>query len=91
MIGTTGLVAGPRVVVTGVLEVRAAQDGRLDLAVTRDRSKDCVALDLAPGLTADARAAVLRRVTVGGRLRRSGDRWVLHAEWLRLAHVPGPR
>jgi hypothetical protein len=81
--GTIGSRAGLRVVVTGVLEVRAAQDGRLDLVVAPDGSGECVALELPLGLTALTRASVLRPVTACGRLSQTGDRWILRVEWLR--------
>ncbi|WIX76545.1 hypothetical protein QRX50_34485 [Amycolatopsis carbonis] len=87
MTGTIGSRAGLRVVVTGVLEVRAAQDGRLDLAVALDGSGDCVALEFPSDPTALTRAAILRPVIASGRLRESEGRWILHVEWLRPARL----
>ncbi|MGW4489541.1 hypothetical protein ACWEOE_37615 [Amycolatopsis sp. NPDC004368] len=91
MRGTIGSATGMRVVVTGVLEVRSAQDGRLGLVVTPHGRQACVALELPPDLVTPARARILRRVSVGGRLHRAGDRRVLCVEWLQPAGLPRPR
>ncbi|MEV6902255.1 hypothetical protein [Amycolatopsis sp. NPDC051372] len=89
MTGTIGSRTGLRVVVTGVLEVRAAQDGQLDLAVVLDGSGDCVALEFPTDPTALTRASILRPVTASGWLRQSEKHWILHVEWLRPVRASG--
>ncbi|MFI5612137.1 hypothetical protein [Amycolatopsis sp. NPDC051903] len=81
--GSQAIPAPRPVVLTGVLEVRSAEDGRLDVVV--EAAGERIRLDYPPGLAAAVRAGILREVSAGGILCRTGECTVVHLAWLHFS------
>lgn len=74
--------SGRRVVICGVLEVRSAHDGQVDVAIAAAGFASRVNVDYGPGFTPVVRDNILADVTAAGTLHRSAGSWVLRLAWL---------